>query len=463
MLNVAHVRRGNLLRHRPQVILPVSIGCSTPTASAPSTYWCTWRRPGISKTPTFTIRCNSHHSHGSSDGGGARNATHSIASRSATGDSHDDGISQLQNKEDVLIIAAMCGAMGCILGGAVVYGRRDKDENEQVWWGKRGPLSLDRAVQYGPMGACVGSGLLAAMIKVLYPARVPMLSFPSTVHKLLALPLTILIAFRFQGSYERWWNSRQDLESFVSCAVQLAMLAANDVDPQLNATKEQVEQGRANEERMLGLLDAIMFYAESALMQGQDPHPANEAKNWVPEPYLLMMRPDEYQLCSEAEDPLLWCIDSYMGCIQKGQKLGLFSPESASSQYGKACELHVHLRAGLMVNSQNSPAAFIVHMRTFLFFFCFTYPFTIMMEMPWYHIPTSQALTSFSLLGIEFCSREMEHPFGDDASDLPCRKVLSETRIALRQVQKLHSDTEPSARTLLHQASTRRNLPTGLR
>merc|ERR1712032_472599 len=85
-----------------------------------------------------------------------------------------------------------------------------------------------------------------------------------------------------------------------------------------------------------------------------------------------------------------------------------------------------------MVRSQKSPAPFVVHMRWLLLTFCFTFPFTIMAYNPLF-IVNVQSIVSFSLLGIEYCSREMEHPFGDDKADIPMKLILKDARMAVRE------------------------------
>eukprot|EP00913_Durusdinium_trenchii_P012781 g11999.t1 len=65
-----------------------------------------------------------------------------------------------------------------------------------------------------------------------------------------------------------------------------------------------------------------------------------------------------------------------------------------------------------MILTQPNPAPFAVHMRTILMVFCISFPFTIIGRVSPLSLMLMQSALSFSLLGIEFVSRQMEHPFG---------------------------------------------------
>ncbi|CAE8637604.1 unnamed protein product [Polarella glacialis] len=121
--------------------------------------------------------------------------------------------------------------------------------------------------------------------------------------------------------------------------------------------------------------------------------------------------------------------------IHRGQVLGTFAPELSAQMYSQAVSLHGRILSCIMVIEQNSPGPFVVHMRTFLMMFCFTFPFTAIAAFQPLMILPMQMMLSFALLGIEFFSREMEHPFGDDAVDIPVSAVMDNVKRMVQEVQ----------------------------
>jgi len=350
-------------------------------------------------------------------------------------------------------------SLGGVLGLSYFYGRTTDDGNEKVWVGSRSPYSLDRAYSAGPCCACIGSGIIATLVAKVAPASVALVQIPGGLHELMAVPLTILLAFRFQGSYDRWWGSRREIEAVATSVIGIALCAANSSDSNAARVKalrlytsmreegplvplNYKEQAKVADQhtcflRMLSLLDVFCSITDTALMCGEHPHASNEPSHW-PSMGEFLSREDSRRL-GAAADPLLWSLDAMMECIHTGQQLGMYSSELSSEMFAQVNGLHLSLRQCEMVVKQSSPAPFVVHMRTMLLAYCFTYPLSIIGSVPAFLLLPCQVMVSFSLLGIEFCSREMEHPFGNDASDVPCRRIMSEARVAISRVRDRHT------------------------
>merc|ERR1712048_842990 len=107
-------------------------------------------------------------------------------------------------------------------------------------------------------------------------------------------------------------------------------------------------------------------------------------------------------------------------------------------------EMEQDVSSCMVAVDQKSPAPFAVHLRSLLMLFCYTCPFTMInLIRPVLMVPAHFALT-WSFLGVEFCSREMEYPFGKDMSDIPLRKILESAKHRVQQAgnQTLASEDE---------------------
>ncbi|CAK9024982.1 unnamed protein product [Durusdinium trenchii] len=337
------------------------------------------------------------------------------------------------------------GLSGSVLLG-VVFANVSSDDDEKIWITRRGPFNLaaQRAVEWAPLVPCFGSGVVAALLSKYMPKQVKSLRLPISVHELTALPLSILLAFRFQLSYERWWASRQHLQEVGTNAIAVAMCSANNQEvislDRSGEAKPDAQEIEENERRMLGLLDAACCLAEQALSIGRPPHPANSVEKW--EPFDTHLHPDDAKQIRQSGHPVHCCFDAIFTTIHRGQMLNVYSAELASGMYQLASNMFAGYKFCEMILTQPNPAPFAVHMRTILMVFCISFPFTIIGRVSPLSLMLMQSALSFSLLGIEFVSRQMEHPFGSDESDIPLRKVLGLTRDSIHLICQKHQIAE---------------------
>ncbi|BAY78774.1 hypothetical protein NIES25_52520 [Nostoc linckia NIES-25] len=77
------------------------------------------------------------------------------------------------------------------------------------------------------------------------------------------------------------------------------------------------------------------------------------------------------------------------------------------------------------------PHAYSIHLRHLLILYCFALPFQMVKDLQWWTIPVT-GVVAFALFGIEAIGLEIENPFGCDANDIPLDKLC----------HKLHKDIE---------------------
>ena len=77
------------------------------------------------------------------------------------------------------------------------------------------------------------------------------------------------------------------------------------------------------------------------------------------------------------------------------------------------------------------PKAYSIHLRHLLLLYCLALPFQMVKDLQWCTIPVV-GVVAFALFGIEAIGLEIENPFGYDANDIPLDRLC----------QKLHNDIE---------------------
>jgi len=349
-------------------------------------------------------------------------------------------------KTEILQLKAMIGCGLASVAGLTWLGSKVLDigqvEAEAVWFGARGPFSRDRAICVLPLGMCLGSGVIAAAAAYLRPRQVAHLALPPQIHEVVGLPMSIFLAFRFQNSYQRWWNSRQLIEDMSSSVVMIASGAslalpseegAECLVPDCSSSVNQ--EAREIRSRLLALSEAYLGYVEIRIhgSQDEDLNAEDIQIEWSPPEVALADWPKDAAAAKAAADPAMYCAAAMTACLLRLEGMGAVTGDWAGPMYTQISNLQQAAGQCAMVSTQLSPVPFVVHVRTLLLFFCFTFPFTIIHKVRAAYLVPIQGAVSIAFLGTEFCSRQMEHPFGSDSDDVPVRSIMHK---ALRRIHQ---------------------------
>jgi len=320
------------------------------------------------------------------------------------------------------------GGLTYLSGNALPFAQENK--SEAVWFGERGPFTGDRSIALLPTGMCVASGFLAAGIQKFYPQHIIHLAIHHKIYEMLALPMSLLLAFRFQGSYDRWWNSRTKMSDLVGRCVAIAEYVAHNIPQKLEGDEdpekvEAVKEAIEVRKRFLKIIEAYLLFVEEKIHgEGFTPHPTADVASWRSGHEVLKdLSTEEAEACRDAGE-IVWCASAMLACISKFQDLEVLDGDNGSMVSNSIMQLEQVFIECMVVKVQDSPAPFIVHHRTIMTIFCLTFPFAIINKVGYGMMVPVQTLISFAFLGSEYCSREMEHPFGTDKACIPVRKIV---------------------------------------
>lgn len=169
----------------------------------------------------------------------------------------------------------------------------------------------------------------------------------------------------------------------------------------------------------------LLFVEEKIHGETFEPHPANFVANWRRGYEILEeLSPEEAEECRASGESIVWCSSAMLACIAKFQDLEVLDGDNGSMVASSIMQCEQVFIECMVVKVQDSPAPFIVHHRTIMTIFCLTFPFAIINKVGWLLMIPVQAVISFAFLGSEYCSRELEHPFGCDKGSIPVRKVM---------------------------------------
>jgi putative membrane protein len=262
----------------------------------------------------------------------------------------------------------------------------------------------------GRVGICVlwSAGVTAFHIYV-HP-----LGVPSTVHSLVGVALGLLLVFRTNSSYDRFWEGRKLWGSIVNECRNLARGARVLLkhDPQL--MREVVRWTAAFPySAMHGLRDRDGLGQAAALLPETEVASALAA-NHTP----LEVATRITSLLAEARD---------RGKISDYVLMSLDENVQLLIDYIGGCE---------RIHRTPIPFAYMVHLRRALMLYCFTLPFALVKEFGWGTV-LDTFLVTYVFFGIEEIGVEIEDPFGEDANDLPLDDIC---RMIERNVMSLVGD-----------------------
>jgi ion channel-forming bestrophin family protein len=231
----------------------------------------------------------------------------------------------------------------------------------------------------------------------------------SMVHSILGLALGLLLVFRTNTAYDKWWEGRKLLGSLVNNSRNLAIKSSvyfsssQDKDTfrrLLSAFPIALRNHLRDEDKMLDL-------------------------GVLPELY-------QHQLKSKQHIPNELIKEMYRLISQKNTQYSL-------SDF-KFLSIDNHLReltdiTGACERIKNTPLpkAYTVHLRQFLNLYLFTLPLPLVHELAYWSVPTILVIF-YALAGVKNIGEEIEEPFGKDKNDLPLDAICQRITLNIEEI-----------------------------
>jgi ion channel-forming bestrophin family protein len=315
-------------------------------------------------------------------------------------------------------------------------GNECKPVSEKKRW-FRVALQLKGSVLPVVMGRTLLCGLFGVLLSGLFYLNVPV-ALPFLASFIPNIVLGLLLVFRTNTAYERFWEGRKIWGVLVNCGrnltrqiwIAIAVTEAGDRDQKVAAM------------RML-----VAFCIATKQHLRQEPVIA-EIQDLLP--------PEQCFTLQEMNNPPLeiaFWVGDYLQQQYREHKLDIH----------QLAEMHQLLNA--MVDALGGcerilktpiPVAYSIHLKQLLLLYCLSLPFQVVGNMGWWTGPIV-ALVSFTLFGIEAIGVEIENPFGRDANDLPLDTICATMRRNLTDLISLTPRVEGSATSL--QNATKSEFP----
>lgn len=229
-----------------------------------------------------------------------------------------------------------------------------------------------------------------------YVKNIPMM------HSLLGFAISMLLVFRTNTAYDRWWEGRKLWGALVNNSRNLAMKIQTMLGEDQHAQKAffrriiplyaaELHNHLHKEQTRLALLDDADF---EHLFKNID------TEKHVPNQLATLMYKHIHQLHKS-------------GVISGEQLLFLQNEMQAFTDICGACE---------RIKNTPIPFSYSVFIKKFIFVYVMTLPFGYVFNLGYYVIPVV-AFIFYVLASLELIAEEIEDPFGGDLNDIPTDNI----------------------------------------
>jgi len=236
-----------------------------------------------------------------------------------------------------------------------------------------------------------------------FPVAIPLL-----LHTLVGTALGLLLVFRTNASYDRFWEGRK--------------LWGGIVNETRNLIRGATEQFGTDREGLFELTrwTAIFPFAAASGLRGDGGIG----------PLATQLSAQEVGSVTQAQHVALAVASRMTAVLNRARRAGRFSDIVYVGLDQNIQQLVDYLGACERILKTPLPFAYVVHLRRALVIYCFTLPFALVSSYGWYTI-LDVILIAYLLFGIEEIGVEIDRPFGTDDNDLPLEDICETIHLNL--------------------------------
>lgn len=247
---------------------------------------------------------------------------------------------------------------------------------------------------------CVAFGFL---VSVLYFYNVPV--FAKSLDGVIpSIVLGLLLVFRTNTAYERFWEGRKAWGSIVNNIRNLSRLiwvAIDETDPNHRHEKEQA-------------LKLLVAFAVATKLHLRSQPASDRLANLV-----STLQFNKLQTATNPPLEIIFWISDYLQAKYEQLQISLYQMNELQALLNNMVEM---LGSCERILRTPIPLAYAIHLKQLLFLYCLLLPFQLVDELRWWTAP-AVAVVSFTVFGIEAIGVEIENPFGSDPNDLPLDRI----------------------------------------
>lgn len=226
------------------------------------------------------------------------------------------------------------------------------------------------------------------------------------MHNMLGFVISLLLVFRTNTAYDRWWEGRKLWGELVNnsrnLALKLSVMLKDEHDR--NYFKKLIPSYASVLQKHLANDDTAKMLFEGLVLEiDQHKHKPNQVAKML------------YQKIQDLYE---------QGKISGDQLLVLNQELKSFTNVCGACE---------RIKNTPIPYSYSAFIKKFIFFYIMTLPFGYVFSLGYYVIPVV-VFIFYVLASLELIAEEIEDPFGYDANDLPTDKITANIKKHVEEI-----------------------------
>lgn len=232
---------------------------------------------------------------------------------------------------------------------------------------------------------------------------------PASFHTVLGLVIGLLLVFRTNTAYERWWEGRKQLGSLLNTCRNLAMKYKAYID--------------RDEEIIYTLIEAFPWTLKENLREKN----YSEVAEHLPAEMIAA-----FNKVSHKPNFILAELSKRTNQLLMNKKI---TGEQFWVLETKINELTDILGACERIKNTPIPFGYAIHLKRILLIYLVTLPFAFIETIGWWSIPVAM-IVFYTMIGIELIAEEIEDPFGTDLNDLPVDELEEKIRLNVEEIKE---------------------------
>ena len=286
-------------------------------------------------------------------------------------------------------------------------------------------MIVPRARQIGPMLLYVGRPLLLLVIyDLLVVAAYKLMGWtwvamPHIPLALFGSAIGIIVAFRNQSSYARWWEARTLWGSIVNNSRSWARQVVTVMLPR-----------QAGDEQAILTMQRRMVYHQIAYVHALRQH-LRGLESWAElTPFLDQAEMDAMR----AEKNIPLALQARMSAmLRECQKHGWIDLTQWLAMDGNLDDLMDAQGGTERIKNTPMPKQYDYFPQLFVHIYCALLPLALVTTMGWF-TPLGSTLVGFIFLALDRIGRDLEEPFDNTVYDVPMTAIATTVEINLRQL-----------------------------
>jgi putative membrane protein len=243
--------------------------------------------------------------------------------------------------------------------------------------------------------------------------KISFLSISNTLPGYMGAALGLLLVFRNNTAYDKWWEARKEMGALVNTSRNIA-ISINGLLPPGNKEKT----------RIANLLIAFVFSLKEHLRTDVK---MNE---------LQALGEEDFKLVETASHKPNMIANIMMNRVEK-----LWKEKSISDMQQYLLIKHINLLIDILgrcerIRNTPIPMAYAFLLKFFIVLYVMILPFGLLDDLGWYSIPLVIILY-YILMSIVLTAEEIEEPFGKDLNDLPMEEMANSVKKNVQEIVEM--------------------------